>query len=189
MFKQSLKFKNIFKKGLKINVGAGGTDIKGFFNTEVEFLDITKPLDWWRHFWTNSIKVVLAEHVLEHLSVDEIKKASSLVYKYLQSGGVFRVAIPDKNRRDSNYIEAVKPPADGHKSFLNVSELTEILENVGFTVNPLEYHDEKGVFHHKKWSTKDGFINRCFKNDKQKKFWNGQYYYTSLIVDAVKPVK
>ena len=71
--------------------------------------------------------------------------------------------------------------------FFNIADLTKILESVGFRVEPLEYFDDKGKFNSKKWEIGDGDVRRSLKDDKQKKFKRGKLFYTSLIVDAIKP--
>jgi predicted SAM-dependent methyltransferase len=179
-------FKYYFEKDIKLIVGSGGTYQKGFISSDVDWLDITNWWHWRRAFKPNSISVVLAEHVLEHLTEKQIYNASRNIHQFLKYGGVFRLAIPDKNRKDQKYVNAVKPPKDGHLSFLNVDEISDILKSVGFKVKPLEYYDEKGEFHKTEWSTKNGIVRRSVKADKQKIFWNGKHYYTSLIIDAIK---
>ena len=91
-----------------------------------------------------------------------------------------------KNRKDKKYVAEVRPPKDGHLSYMNFNEIGEILKSVGFSVIPLEYYDNEGKFHYKKWDPKMGIIRRSVRADKQKDFWNGKHHYTSLIVDAIK---
>ncbi len=172
----------------KVIVGSGGTKQKGFISTDIDTLDIRKDSDWNKNFKKESLNIVLAEHVFEHLSNNEVLSTLKIIYKYLKPGGFIRIAIPDKNRKDKKYLKAVRPPIDGHKSFFNISELTKILSKAKFKVCPLEYHDEFGKFHHNPWNPRDGNIKRSSRNDNQKNFWNGANYYTSLIVDAVKSI-
>lgn len=179
-------FKYYFKTRIKLIVGSGGTSQKGFVSSDVDWLDITNWWHWMRSFKKETISVVVAEHVLEHLSHEQILRSCKLIYKYLEKGGTFRLAIPDKNRKDKKYVVEVRPPKDGHVSYMNFNEIGEMLKSVGFRVVPLEYYDNEGKFHYKKWDPKKGIIRRSVRADKQKDFWNGKHYYTSLIVDAIK---
>jgi predicted SAM-dependent methyltransferase len=104
----------------------------------------------------------------------------------LKPRGRIRIAVPDKNRKDKKYSEAVRPPIDGHKSYFNYLELSEILTKVGFEVELLEYHDKDGEFIANKWDVKFGKIKRSVRYDKQIEFKKGKLYYTSLIVDGIK---
>lgn len=178
--------KYLFKNNLKLIIGSGGTSQKGYIASDVDWLDITKWWHWARNFRPNSIKNMLAEHVFEHLSEKQIIKSLKLIWFYLKDGGRIRIAVPDKNRQDKKYSRLVKPPIDGHLSYMNVDDLSKILKEIGFEVRPLEYFNDKGKFIHNKWDDKDGVIRRSFKYDKQKNFKNGKLHYTSLIIDAIK---
>lgn len=178
--------KYFFKKNLKLIIGSGGTTQKGYIASDIDWLDITNWWHWCRNFSPGSIKNMVAEHVFEHLSKEQIIVSFKLIKRYLKTGGVIRIAIPDKNRLDKKYIKSVKPPIDGHKSYMNLDDMSKILEGLGFSVTPLEYFNEKGKFIHKKWEDKDGIIRRSYKYDKQTAFKNGRLHYTSLIIDAVK---
>jgi predicted SAM-dependent methyltransferase len=59
------------------------------------------------------------------------------------------------------------------------------LEKTGFTVNLLEYWDERGEFHSIDWTDEAGRILRSKRYDSRNK--NGKLGYTSLIVEAEKP--
>lgn len=173
-------------KPRKIIVGSGGTRQRGFFSTEKTTLDITNKKDWEKLTNENSLEIILAEHVFEHLTLGQINKALKNCYIYLRPGGRIRIAVPDKNRRDAVYVKAVKPPNDGHRSYLNVSELTKILRRWKFNVIPLEYFNNRNVLVKKEWNPDLGFVKRSLRFDQQEKFKRNNYYYTSLIVDAVK---
>jgi predicted SAM-dependent methyltransferase len=174
------------KKYLKVIVGASSDKQKGFLSTNIKTLNITKSLNWARLFEPNTLECLVTEHVLEHLTIKDVRKALMLCFIYLKPGGRIRIAVPDKNRKDKTYQDEVKPPKDGHLSFFNHSELLQILKDIGFGVSKLEYYDDSGEFIGNKWDDKYGRIKRSSKYDKQVKFKKGKYYYTSLIVDGVK---
>lgn len=174
------------KQNIKLIIGAGGTVQNGFISTDIDWLDITKSWHWFRNFKRQSVKNIVAEHVFEHLTNKQLVKSLKLIYKYLQPGGRLRLAIPDKNRKDRDYVYSVMPPFDGHKTYMNIYDISKILKKIGFEVIPLEYFDKDGIFVYNTWDDGDGIIRRSFKYDKQKSFKNGKCYYTSLIVDAIK---
>ena len=100
-----------------------------------------------------------------------------------------RIAVPDAFHPDSQYIDYVRPGgagpgAEDHKIFYEYKILREILEETGFKVDLLEYWDEKGVFHFRKWNSENGHICRSKRYDHRNK--GGALRFTSLIVDAVK---
>lgn len=184
------RLKNQNKKTpLKIVVGASGIFQEGWVGTDKDNLNLLKKSDWKKLFKLNSIEAILAEHVWEHLSIEEGKLALSNCYKYLKKGGRFRVAVPDGFHPDPDYIDYVKPGghgagADDHKVLYNYRLLKSAFEETGFKVNLLEYFDEEGNFHCINWNTEDGMIRRSKRFDERNK--NGKLNYTSLIMDGIK---
>jgi len=175
-----------FQEKLKVTLGAGGVYQKGFLPTDVDSLDITNPQDWKKLFSPNSIDIMLAEHVFEHLDNQEVIYALANCFKYLKQGGKLRIAVPDKFRRDPQYVNSVKPPKDGHKSYFSHPELTTLCQKTGFNVKLLEYFDSSGKFHFVEWDIEDGFVRRSVRFDSQTSFRKKNYHYTSLIIDAIK---
>jgi predicted SAM-dependent methyltransferase len=121
------------------------------------------------------------------LSDAECGRAFTDCFRYLKSGGLLRIAVPDGHRKDAEYVEEVSPPKDGHQLLFTVDDLVQRLLRVGFRVTPLEYFDAKEEFHCYPWKEEDGFIRRSARYDQQERFKRGTLYYTSLIVDARKP--
>jgi len=67
---------------------------------------------------------VYASHVLEHLSLDDLRKALLITHNLLSPGGIFRLVVPDLQERAKRYIENVGegcPSAAG--AFLRTSGL------------------------------------------------------------------
>jgi predicted SAM-dependent methyltransferase len=172
----------------KVIIGAGSDKQDGFLSTDFDELDVTKLFDWLKVFKPNTLSCLIGEHLFEHLTQDNARKALCYCYIFLKPGGRLRIAVPDRNRRDEIYVHSVKPPADGHKTYFNFSELSIMLNKIGFKVELLEYHDNNGNFRINDWDEKYGKVKRSSKYDRQKDFRKGKYYYTSLIVDAIKPV-
>jgi predicted SAM-dependent methyltransferase len=174
---------------LRVVLGAGTLPQVGWLETDYPLLDITKAPHWNRLFRRGSIDRLLAEHVLEHLSEAENQQALALAFTYLKPGGVFRIAVPDGCRRDPDYVAEVAPPKDGHQILFTREYLTRLLESAGFCVQALEYFDASERFHAISWDSADGHVHRSVRFDRQEAFRSGELYYTSLIVDAVKPAR
>lgn len=176
-------------KEIKIIVGAGPTKYKGWFSTDIVTLDITKGSDFEKYFNKKKIKNVLAEHVLEHLTQEELKKMILNFYKYSDDKVNIRIAVPDGFHPNKGYIETVRPGGKGdgafdHKSLFNIKSLSEIFIKAGFKSHPIEYWNEKNEFHQGYSNDEHGYVMRSFINDKRNQ--DGKPVYTSLIVDFRK---
>lgn len=179
------------KYPLKITIGASGISQQGWLISEKEYLDLTKESDWKKYFKKNSIDLLLAEHVWEHLTKKQTVLAAKNCFKYLKNGGNLRVAVPDGMFPDKKYINHVKPgsndpDARDHKMLYTYQSFSKFFKKNGFTVKLLEYHDEKGKFHYHKWNKKNGMVARSKRFDKRN--YGGKLNYTSIILDAKKIV-
>ena len=178
---------------MKIIVGAQSTQQLGWISLQKNDLDIRDERSWAQRFSPNSLDAVLAEHVLEHLTYSEAEQTVRNCFKYLKPNGYFRIAVPDGFHPEPNYIAWVRPltgwNGDDHKFLFDYKNLNGLLAGAGFAVRPLEWFDEQGNFHQQLWNLQDGVITRS-RNAIWSKFLgivvNAEY--TSLIVDAVKPI-
>lgn len=206
----------LFKWGLlndplRVVIGASNTNFKGWISTEQFFFDITKAESWKKNFGARKIDNLLAEHVFEHLTEDEIKTTLSLACQYLKKNGIFRIAVPDCYHPSSYMIDLVKPgglepAATDHKISLTIDLFKQLLGNIKFIMKSVEYFDKNGIFH-SQYSDENGYIFRSkahysgrFTNDikeynkllagvpkeKQKYFKSLGVSTTSLIVDLIK---
>ena len=176
-------------KPINMVVGSMYSVYKGWIHSDIETLNLLRQSDWAKYFDENSIDRILAEHVWEHLTPEEGKLAFKHCYMYLKPGGFLRVAVPDGYHTSEDYINYVKPGgtgegADDHKILYNYQIMSGFLEEIGFTVKPLEYFDENGQFHKNPWRVEDGMVRRSADHDDRNK--GGKLGYTSLIIDAYK---
>lgn len=167
-------------------VGGPGTPFEDWLLTDASLLNVVDAEQWRAFFPPASINKILAEHLFEHLSEEECAVAFAECFRYLETGGKLRIAVPDGNRRDPDYVAEVAPPRDGHKSLFTIETLPPLLERAGFKVTPLEYFDADERFHAHAWDEAEGLIKRSVRFDRQEAFRRGELYYTSLIVDARK---
>ncbi len=174
---------------IKLIIGAGPTNYKGWFSTDIVTLDVTKESDFKKYFSKKKINKVLAEHVLEHLNDRELKLMTVNIYQYSNDSVNIRIAVPDGYHSNQKYIDTVKPGGTGegafdHKNLFTVDTLSKIFADAGFKAYPVEYWDENRKFHQGYINDENGYIIRSFINDKRNS--DGHPNYTSLIVDFRK---
>ena len=179
----------LIENGYKLNVGSGGQEHKGWIPTDIDSLNLLSASDWNRVVGKDILNNILGEHVWEHLSDEDGKKAFQFCYMHLKKGGRIRIAVPDGNNPNSLYIDHVKPGgtgpgADDHKILYNYKTLKQSMEDCGFTVELLEYYDNNGMFHINEWSIDEGMVKRSKRFDDRNK--DGNLNYTSLIIDGIK---
>ena len=170
-------------------VGSAGIVPDGWVKTEIEYLNLLLLSDWQRYFEPNSIYAVLAEHVWEHLTPDEGLVAARNCHAYLRPGGYLRIAVPDGNHPDPDYIEWTRAGGSGagafdHKVLYTQESLGRMLDRAGFEVEWLEYFDSTHQFHFTDWKPEDGLIRRSRRFDERNR--DGGLSYTSLLADARK---
>jgi predicted SAM-dependent methyltransferase len=179
-------------KPIRVIIGAGLAKYdSGWIPTNQQVLDLLDDADWQRAFGMHRIDAILAEHVWEHLTPADGKQAAAQCFRYLKPGGRLRIAVPDANYPSAEYHEFVRPGgsgpgADDHKILYSYKSLGDMLRQVGFEVDLLEYYDEAKNFHRAEWSQLDGRIMRC--EGFSERNMPGTNNYTSVIVDGRKPL-
>lgn len=172
---------------LKVIIGAGATRYQGWIATNLPAFDILQHKHWAQLFQPNSIERMLAEHVIEHLTIEQFKDFLRTARIYLAHGSCVRLAVPDGYHPDPNYIQHVRPGgigggADDHKVLYTCDLISDLLAAQGYDCQLLEYHNAAGEFRHQDWQAEDGFVHRSIFHDPRNAA--GQKVYTSLIVDC-----
>ena len=172
----------------KIIIGSAHIPVSGWLITDKDTLDITKRESFAKYWRPNTRALFLAEHVWEHLTLEESAEAIKNCFEFLRCGGRLRIAVPDGYHPDSEYIEYVRPNGTGsgaedHKLLYTYKLLSSLMQEAGFQVELLEYWDEQGVFHFQEWSSNDGHVIRSKRYDIRNK---EKLTYTSLIIDGIK---
>jgi predicted SAM-dependent methyltransferase len=174
----------------RIVLGAGHTYYLGWQSTDQAALDITRREDYLRYWNPGTREAFLAEHIWEHLTEDQARRALAHCFEFLRPGGRLRLAVPDGLHPDPAYREHVRPGgsgpgADDHQVLYDYRHLGTLLSAAGFKVQFLEYWDEDGKLHCQNWSLLDGPIRRSASVSRPGSAH--PFQVTSLIVDAVKP--
>ena len=185
--------KTIGVNNMKIVIGAGETYYDGWISTQQNELDLLNRADFERMFAYDLPTAFLAEHVWEHMTLQDGVTAAKNCYDYLADGGYIRIAVPDKNFRNERYQNMVKVggngdpahPAYGHKIVYDYKGISSVFEQAGFEVELLEYCDENGGFHYKYWNESDGRIGRSLRFDTRNS--DKSLGMVSIILDAKKP--
>ena len=91
-----------------LHVGCGDSILDGFLNTDVftntladSGVDLRFPLP----FQDASFRGIYAHHVVEHLSYDNARFFFKEARRVLNTGGIFRVVVPDVEKFIKKYIE------------------------------------------------------------------------------------
>jgi len=176
---------------MKIVVGAGSTHYPGWLSLQQSELDLTDSNGWARLFRPASLSAILAEHVIEHLTVEQTCQAFKLCYRYLKPGGYLRIAVPDGFHTSRAYYEWVRPGGiwngDDHKQLLNYKSLARLLCRANFRVLLREYFDETGNLHAPGFDQSHGNIRRSHQNPYSIILGLAvSARYTSLVCDAFK---
>lgn len=93
---------------LKLHLGCGGIHIDGFVNVDIKYLPGVDVVGDVRHlpsFEENSVKLIYASNVLEHLGRWEYTPALERWYALLRPGGILRLNVPDFAAICEYYVE------------------------------------------------------------------------------------
>lgn len=174
-------------------LGAGRTTQPGWVSTQEDELNLLNPADFERLFRAEKPTAFLAEHVWEHMTLEEGIAAARNCFDALAEGGYLRAAVPDANFRNEWYQNMVRPggtkdpshPAFTHKMLYDYRTFAEVFTRAGFRVELLEYCDEEGRFHYHYWNEDDGRIGRSYRFDTRNH--GNTLGMVSIILDARKP--
>ena len=93
---------------LKLHLGCGNAHIDGYVNIDIRYLPSVDKVDnikFLRSYAKNSVDVIYASHVLEHVGRWEYTAVLQRWFDLLKSGGVLRLAIPDFEAIAKYYLE------------------------------------------------------------------------------------
>lgn len=145
-----------------INLGCALNSGKEFTNIDVEpypnihyIQDITDL----SNFNNNSVDMVYASHVVEHIPKEKLKSTLLEWKRVLKSGGIFRFAVPDFDALTHIYVDSGRninlvrdqimgqnPPYHNHYTLWNFDFAKQLLEDIGY--KNVRIWDYKNVDHH-----------------------------------------
>jgi hypothetical protein len=109
---------------VRLIIGAASTELPGWVPTNRSTLDLLKPHQWRAWLEPGGVAMILAEHVWEHLTIDQGRVAIRTCREFLAPGGRLRIAVPDGYFPDPDYISYVSPGRyPGHLTLYNVEIL------------------------------------------------------------------
>ena len=123
------------------------------------------------------------------LTEEEVEITLQNAFHFMNSNGCFRIAVPDKNHPNPNYIEYVRPGGSGpgcddHWSFWSFESISGLAKKIGFKSNLIEYYDGFGKLHSVPIDDEKGIIKRSVTKSSTNATIPD---YSSLIVDLIKP--
>jgi len=166
------------------------------FPANAKYGDIVKGLP----LKENSVKGIFSSHVLEHLSLEELRISLHNCYKYLQPGGTFRSVLPNLEESVHSYLsEKEKGNKSAAVDFMNYTFL-------GYEKRPSSIKDLikwrlSGHHHFWMWDYEAleielynaGFkkVYRSSYHESADPYFNfvemkGRFDYNALCVEAVK---
>ena len=174
---------------VKVILGSGGVNQPGWIPTDQRNLDLLNLSDFRYIFAEAKVSAFLAEHVWEHLSTDQAVTALRNCFEFLNFNSHIRIAVPDGNFPDENYLSLVRPGgtgsgADDHKVLYDVDSLSALLKQCGLNPCPVEYWDKSGTFQSINYCDSLGKIHRSKTHDPRNQ--GNVLRYTSLIVDGFR---
>lgn len=177
---------------LQVVIGASGTQFPNWVSSEQFFFDITDEDSWRHNFGSKRVKNLLAEHVFEHLTEKQIVRSLECAAKFMISGAVFRIAVPDGYHPSQYYRDLVRPgglepAAADHKVLLTIDRVYMLVPKNKFTIRPVECFDRKGMFH-SNYSEENGFISRS-KLHYKGLFTHNESEYKKLLATTPKHLR
>jgi len=190
--RQIIRFPVFHNKPIKVILGAAMTYQKGWYSTNQEWLDIVVYDDWKSIFKNKRLLTnILAEHVFEHLTPDQMKTSLNFVVRHMKAGGIIRIAVPDGYNPDPEYIKHVDISGIGadaadHKQLLNWDTLKKYLIDAGLKPELKEGYLKSGKLIQQTIDAGLGNVVRSRTNDNiyNRTGWSFNDANTSLIVDG-----
>lgn len=150
---------------IRLVLGCSYPTIRGWINTDHPWMDITDGRCWNWLLDTARADRLLAEHVFEHLTLQQATQALQLARANLSERGTLRIAVPDGNHPVHEYIEQVRPGglgpgADDHKVLYTAETLVSLVQEAGLRADLRRWCDAEGTAHVTPLASEFGPIRR-----------------------------
>jgi len=142
-------------RNLQVNLGCGNLKREGWCGIDLfsEKADLRWDVRRGLPLADSSCKIIFSEHVVEHLSLDELRTLLTDCFRVLAPGGAIRLVTPDLARftrayleKDASFLKNVWSPQDasycemlnglfymqGHRYLHDLDSLMKELQNAGF---------------------------------------------------------
>jgi len=93
---------------MKIIIGSGENSYEGWISTNQNEINLLDRDSFVRFLDDQKVTAILAEHVWEHLTLEEGFLAAKNCYEFLEPGGYIRVAVPDGNFKNPEFQNLIK---------------------------------------------------------------------------------
>ncbi|MBR8827045.1 MAG: methyltransferase domain-containing protein [Gomphosphaeria aponina SAG 52.96 = DSM 107014] len=151
-------------------------------SNNAHYMDLRKP--W--HFLSNSVDVVYASHVFEHLSSKTAKLFMSEAYRVLKKDGVIRIVVPDLYKLAKQYIVSYDQGQEkASNDFLFIANLhreSTYPENRNFLaklINSLQGYPHQHKYMYDSLSLKKILTENGF-SQVQESSYNQSYYISEI---------
>ena len=178
---------------LNLDIGSGSTFslLNNFVCTDIHNFNLLNKPQMRNFLIDYKIRHVLAEHIFEHLSSEEMIQAIKNLNEFMEIGSRIRIDVPDGYNPSREYISNVciggkGPGAHDHKQLLD-HDLISNLFNQNFPnqkIKFIEYFDKNGVFHSKSYLKIGKEIKRSSLSNSYSKSFH--LSHLSLIFDYIK---
>ncbi len=94
-------------KNVGLNLGCGDKSYNGFLNVDIRempHVDIVSDVGALYKFEDNSVKGIIAEHILEHFSQDMVAGVAEEWFRVMEPGSELVVEVPDGDKLIQNYL-------------------------------------------------------------------------------------
>jgi predicted SAM-dependent methyltransferase len=175
--------------GIKIHFGCGNVNLPGWINIDAlssPHIHIVGSIEALKTFSQNSVDLIYACHVLEHLSVTECKRFIDIAYNILKSGGTLLLSVPDFRSLVNLYIETDNL-IDIHPAIFGGQDYEFNFHKQGFDRLKISNDLSKTGFHSiENWSSLEEFGCEGFDWSSKKISISGKEYFISLNIKAMK---
>lgn len=131
------------------SLGYREKEFPNFIATDQDELDLMNRFEITQYIPNESIDVIYANHVLEHIYPEEVWNVFENIKFMNKPEGYLIFCVPDLNGFKSQYFNnkeeaIIFQPKAAHHVYFTMESLTFILNNIGYEVTPIYYHDKKG---------------------------------------------
>lgn len=168
------KIQNNIVLGSGHSLGYKDNNLTNFISTDQDELDLLNRFEITQYIPKQSITVLFANHVFEHIFPDALWNVFQNINYMNKIGGYLILCVPDFNSYTSQYFKSkdeamIFQPKAGHFIYFTIESISYILHESGYEVKPIYFHiNNIGVRNKDINSILDEFRLRKFIEDRLK---------------------